>query len=77
MSLTAGTVLGSYEILARLSAPGLDLATGERQLLRKITFPDLGGILTPTNLLLTPDGRSYAFTYGRFLSTLYLVEGLK
>ncbi|HEX3552465.1 MAG TPA: hypothetical protein VIA62_04465 [Thermoanaerobaculia bacterium] len=55
----------------------LDLATGERQFLREITFAAPSGIVTPTNLLLTPDGSSYAYTYGRILSTLYLVEGLK
>ena len=54
----------------------LDLATGERQHLREIKFPDPVGVL-PTSLVLTPDGSSYAYTCGRFLSTLYLVEGLK
>jgi serine/threonine protein kinase len=44
--------------------------------LREIKFPDPVGVL-PTNLMLTPDGSSYVYSYGRFLSTLYLVEGLK
>jgi Tol biopolymer transport system component len=54
----------------------LDLATGERRLLREIKFLDPVGVL-PTNLMVTPDGSSYVYTYGRFLSTLYLVEGVK
>jgi len=54
----------------------LDLATGERRHLREIKFNDPVGVL-PTNLMLTPDGSAYAYTYGRFLSTLYLVEGVK
>jgi Tol biopolymer transport system component len=55
----------------------LDLATGERRLLREISFADPAGVYTTTSLLLTPDGRSYVYNYGRMLSTLYLVEGLK
>jgi serine/threonine protein kinase/Tol biopolymer transport system component len=55
----------------------LDLATGERRLLREISFADPVGVYTTTSLLLTPDGRSYIYNYGRMLSTLYLVEGLR
>jgi hypothetical protein len=55
----------------------LDLATGERRLLREISFPDPVGVYTMSSLLLTPDGSSYVYTYGRLLSTLYLVEGLR
>ena len=55
----------------------LDLATGERKLLREISFPDPIGVYATINLLLTPDGGSYVYTYGRLLSTLYLVEGLR
>ena len=55
----------------------LDLAKGDRKLLREISFADPAGIYTTTNLLLTPDGSSYVYSYGRMLSTLYLVEGLK
>ncbi len=55
----------------------LDLATGERRLLREISFADPAGVYTTTSLLMTPDGRSYVYNYGRLLSTLYLVEGLK
>lgn len=55
----------------------LDLATGERRLLREISFADPVGVYATISLLLTPDGRSYVYNYGRMLSTLYLVEGLK
>ncbi|HEY4565205.1 MAG TPA: hypothetical protein VIJ36_19645, partial [Thermoanaerobaculia bacterium] len=55
----------------------LDLATGEKTLFREIRFPDPAGIYTTTTLVMTPDGGSYAYSYGRMLSTLYLVEGLK
>lgn len=55
----------------------LDIATGQRRLLREISFPDPEGIYTLSSLLLTPDGSSYVYSYGRMVSTLYLVEGLK
>jgi Tol biopolymer transport system component len=55
----------------------LDIASGERRLLREITCPDPAGLYSVSNLLMTPDGSSYVYTYGRMLSTLYLVEGLK
>jgi serine/threonine protein kinase len=55
----------------------LDLATGEKTLFREIRFPDPAGIYTTTTLVMTPDGGSYVYSYGRMLSTLYLVEGLK
>jgi hypothetical protein len=29
------------------------------------------------NVVLTPDGKSYAYSYKRGISTLYLSEGLK
>ena len=55
----------------------LNLATGQRDLLREITFPDPTGIYAITGLRLTPDGSSYVYSFGGMLSTLYLVEGLK
>ena len=35
----------------------------------------ISNVLLP--VLLTPDGRSYVYSYGRFLNDLYLVDGLK
>ena len=29
------------------------------------------------NVLMTPDGKSYVYSYGQMLSDLFLVEGLK
>ena len=55
----------------------LDLATGAREPWLEIHPLDPTGIFTLTSLVLTPDGKSYAYTYGRLLSELYLVEGLK
>jgi hypothetical protein len=55
----------------------LDLATGRREPWIEVHPPDPGGIFTFTSFVLTPDGRSYAYTYGRLLTDLYLAEGLR
>jgi eukaryotic-like serine/threonine-protein kinase len=54
----------------------LDLATGRRELWKEF-MPDPAGIFEVLPLVLTRDGKSYAYTYGRQFSDLYLVEGLK
>ncbi len=53
-----------------------DLATGRRELWKEITATDPAGMfgLFP---IIAPDGKSYVYTYWRFLSNLYLVDGLK
>jgi Tol biopolymer transport system component len=55
----------------------LDIATGRRQPWKELAPADLAGVTGVTNIVLTPDGRSYAYTYVTRLSNLYLVEGLK
>ena len=54
----------------------LDPASGHRQLLKEIRpwDPSLFG---PTQLVMTPDLKSYAANYGRSQMTLFLVDGLK
>ena len=54
----------------------IDLVNGTRELLREIVPPDPAGI-TKTILTLTPDANTYAYSYSRVLSDLYVLEGLK
>ena len=56
----------------------LEIATGKRELWKEITPADPAG-LRPGSLstVITPDGKSWAYTTMRILSRLYLVEGLK
>ena len=54
-----------------------DLATQRKELWKQIMPSDPAGIFDITFIQVTPDGKSYAYTYGRLLSDLYLVEGLK
>jgi WD40 repeat protein len=59
-----------------MSISRVELATGKKVPWRMFNLPDPAG----SNLfgaVLTPDGRSYAYTYFRTLSDLYLVNGLK
>jgi eukaryotic-like serine/threonine-protein kinase len=55
----------------------LDLRTGRRELWKELFPADGAGVYEIPFPLITPDGRYYAYSYGRDLSELYLVEGLK
>jgi Tol biopolymer transport system component len=55
----------------------LDLETGRLAPWKELTLDDLAGIVRIDPVLFTPDGRSWAYSYNRILSNLYVVEGLK
>jgi hypothetical protein len=55
----------------------LNLATGKREPWKDVLPSDLSGVVTITPILLTPDGKTYAYSYPRILSQLFLGEGLK
>jgi eukaryotic-like serine/threonine-protein kinase len=55
----------------------LDLATGKREIFRDLPTPDLAGIELDGQVALTSDGRSWALSYGRTLSELYVADGLR
>ncbi len=55
----------------------LDLATGRKQLWKKLVPPDVSGVTDISSILITPDGNNYVYEYGRTLSDLYLVNDLK
>lgn len=59
-----------------LKVERIDLASGGRTVLRELMPPDPAGVVEVLRVLWTPDGESYAYTYTRDLSDLYLVEGL-
>jgi len=54
----------------------LDLVTGRRELWKEVMPADPAGF-SMINLVLTPDGKSYAYGYTRDISELYLIEGLQ
>jgi DNA-binding winged helix-turn-helix (wHTH) protein/Tol biopolymer transport system component len=73
---------GRYLFITRFrELPGkiyrLEIKTGRRELWKELAPPDpdwFGAIATGH---MTPDGRSYVYSYNNVISTLYLVDGLK
>jgi hypothetical protein len=55
----------------------IDLATGQRTLTHSLMPTDSAGIRSISEILMTPDGRYYAYNYTRLLDVLYLIEGLE
>jgi hypothetical protein len=55
----------------------IDLASGRRTPWKTLVPVDRAGLIDVAFLLMTDDARSYAYTYRRFLSTLYYVDGLR
>jgi eukaryotic-like serine/threonine-protein kinase len=54
-----------------------DPFTGQQQDWKALRPPDPAGLVGFSNIVISPDGKSYAFGYVRVLGDLYLVEGLK
>ena len=67
--------VGKAGIPARIDR--VELATGKRTFLRDIALADPTGVETIQSAHLTPDGRSYCYSFMRSLSRLYVIEGLK
>ena len=55
----------------------VELATAHRGLFKEIVPADPAGAQSMPGLRFSADGKSYAYTIGRFLSDLYVVDGLK
>jgi hypothetical protein len=54
----------------------IDVRTGRREPWRRLGIADPAGVTGVMSFLMTPDQRTYAYSYGRILCALYLVEGL-
>jgi hypothetical protein len=54
----------------------LDPSTGRKEFVREIRPADAAGVLSTPHVFMTPDGRSYLYQLQRYLSELYLVNGL-
>ena len=68
-------------VMSRGMLPGrvyrVNWKTGRRELWREILPADSAGVNEISGVRLTPDGKSYAYSYVQELSELHLVEGLK
>jgi eukaryotic-like serine/threonine-protein kinase len=73
---------GRFLFLRKLEEPTLlkinrmDVATGRKELWKELRAPDPVGVQI-LQLVMTPDGNSYAYSFQRDISTLYLAEGLR
>jgi Tol biopolymer transport system component len=61
---------------ASLEIDRLDVVTGRRELWKELKTPDSVGVQIG-QVVMTPDGKSYAYSFQRDTSTLYLAEGLR
>ena len=68
-------VLGPGDLPAKIYI--VDVSSGRRTLWKELTPPDPAGVLTIGPIFITPDGKSYAYSYRRTLEDLYLAEGLR
>jgi Tol biopolymer transport system component len=55
----------------------IDIKTGARTVWKELMPADPAGVWRIHPVRVTPDGRSYAYTYNRWLDDLYVYEGLK
>jgi Tol biopolymer transport system component len=72
---------GKSMLVAQRGVPAkvfrVSLDTSRREEIRQITPPDPAGVLTVTAIHFSADGKSYAYSYFRVLSDLWVVDGLK
>ncbi len=55
----------------------VNASTGKRELWKRVAISDPAGVHGYPSIRVTPDERAYAYSYARFLSELYFVEGLE
>jgi serine/threonine protein kinase len=55
----------------------IDIETGKREVWKDLLPVDPSGVERISNVLVTPDGKGYAYCFTRLLSDLFVVEGLK
>jgi DNA-binding winged helix-turn-helix (wHTH) protein len=72
-----GLFVVPWSLTGPLVVERVDLATGARSRWTEVTAADKAGATAMMPLVITPDGRSYAYSVHRVLSELYLVRGLR
>jgi WD40 repeat protein len=63
------------EIPARV--PRIDIESGRREIWKELLPVDPSGVERISNVVVSADGKGYAYCYARLLSDLFVVEGLK
>ena len=59
------------------SHEGVPYATGRRQPWKELRPADPAGVFHISSVVVTPDGRSYAYTFASSIGSLYLAEGIR
>jgi DNA-binding winged helix-turn-helix (wHTH) protein/WD40 repeat protein len=54
----------------------VEISSGQETLVKRLTPTDPAGILEIFNVLMTPDGKTFVYGYDRYVSELYVVDGL-
>ncbi|HEX7251407.1 MAG TPA: protein kinase, partial [Thermoanaerobaculia bacterium] len=73
-----GKVLFAYQRSAVPAAVyGLDLETGKRELWKEIAPADRNGVYRVDRVAMANDGQAYAYSYGRRIGRVVVVDGLK
>ncbi|HET9793644.1 MAG TPA: protein kinase [Thermoanaerobaculia bacterium] len=67
----------THSLGSRLQVFKVDVESGRRELWKEISAPDPAGVNTLLRIFPTPDGRAYAYTYIRLLSTLFEVDRVR
>ena len=70
-----GMLVSQRGVPAKVFRVSLD--TGSREEIREITPPDPAGVQVVTAIHFSADSKSYAYSYFRILSDLWVVDGLK
>ena len=55
----------------------VEIATGRRQLWKELRPADPAGVFDIRSVVVTPDGKSYAYTFASSIGSLYLAEGIR
>ena len=55
----------------------VDIASGHRELWKEIAPADAAGVQSIPSIKFSADGKSYAYSIGRILSDLFVVDGIK
>jgi Tol biopolymer transport system component len=72
-----GHIVTERHVDGRLDVLHLDVATGQRVIVRSETPADSAGVQYVGSFLSTPDGKSFVYGYYKLLSTLYAADELK
>jgi dipeptidyl aminopeptidase/acylaminoacyl peptidase len=81
-SVIGWDVDGRHLFLSKVEQPSfvkisrLDVSTGRKELWRELRTPDSVGVAI-SKIVVTPDGQSFAYSFQRDITTLFLIGGLR